>query len=726
VSSPETSAGAPLRGFRLGEWTVEPDLNRVTRNGRTVHLRPKVMDVLVCLAEHPGEVVSKESLIDTVWSKAFIGDSALAVAIFELRGVFSDSSRDPHVIETIPKRGYRLLGDVLPLDAKAPASEARSNRPRRHARRVIAVGAVLAAAVTVTALVALRATRQTDPAIGTAERTRIVVLPFENLGPADRAYFAAGITDEIAARLTGLRSLAVVSHAGAQRYAAGGSASTIGRELGVDYILSGTVRWQDEGSADGSATVRISPRLVRVADDTNVWAENYDRDSADVLGVQAEVARQVVARLGVTPLHGERAMLQSMPTTVPEAYEAYLQGNFYLRHRDGAEDQLLAVRMFERAIELDPGFALAYAALSTANATLYHYGFDRSAERREKAYAAAMRASTLAPGTVEAHLAFARYHHMVDLDHLRAGKELAAAARLRPDDLSIIVQQAVEVRRQGRFADAAKGLQRAVALDPSNPTLLYEMGVTHTVLGRYAQAQRDYERSIDLMPDQHTAYAWSAYNALLWQGSLAEAQGALARIPVPGRSEVVIARWTFALYARDFQGALEILAGLPQGVAAIQSYYLPRSLLMAETYRVMGYEQSSRELFGDARLTLEREAAKRPDDGRVSSALGLAYAGLGMRAESLTAAGQALKVWPRARDAVRFACCLEARARARLMLGDLDGAVSDLAELLAGPVPPYAFPILDLDPRWAPLRNHARYAELLAQRSPEAREKASL
>ncbi|GAJ05050.1 unnamed protein product, partial [marine sediment metagenome] len=205
---------------------------------------------------------------------------------------------------------------------------------------------------------------------------RLVVLPFENLGPAEDEYFAAGITDAVTARLAGIHGLGVISRQSAMQYKKREkNIKQIAKELGVDYILEGTV--QREHPSDPTSRVRIIPQLVRAFDNTHVWAQTYDNDMNEIFRVQSDLAEQVALALDITLIEPERRLMASRPTENMEAYDYCLRGNEY--NRSYLEnDVMIAIRMYDKAVELDPTFAIAYARLSSAHVQMYWFYYDRS------------------------------------------------------------------------------------------------------------------------------------------------------------------------------------------------------------------------------------------------------------------------------------------------------------------------------------------------------------
>lgn len=694
---------------RVGDWCVEPSLNLIRRGDEEIRLRPKVMDVLMLLAASEGRVVSREEIIDRVWAKEFVADSVLASAISELRAALGDQPGNPRYVETVPKRGYRLMVQVSAPPAPPAAEDTRPTDrgvPRRRAWRLAAGAAGLIVALGL--LLVASGFPGGRRGAGPSGRVRLAVLPFESLGPEALAYVARGLGEEVTARLASVGGLAVLASGATVAYAASPlSLPELGRRLQADYLLTGSVRWQ--GNGGGAARARISVRLVRVSDGVNVWAETYERRAGEVLGVQGEIARQVAGVLGLAVGGDVRSSLERLPTGDPEAYEAYLRGLYHAANTEGEESQRLGASMFARAVQLDPEFLLAWAELARLNALLVHFGFDRSAERQDAARAAANRVEALSPGGFEAYMARGRVRAEVELDFEGAAASYAAAARLRPDDAVVSASLGDVQRRRGRFDLAREDFARAVRLSPGSAWLGNELAVTESVLGRFAEAEAGFLRSIALAPDQHTAHEWRAYNTLLWTGDVTAAVEQLDAAPVSLRPSVVLARWRFALLRGDTAAALSALADLPAEVTALQSHFLPRALLLAQTYRLMGYHDTAGELFEEARLRLVGEAEERPDDARVRAALAVTYAGLGQRTLALESTAAAATLWPPGRDAIRNACRLEMLARTHVLLGELDEAVARLVELGRGPVPPYAAPLVDLDPFYAPVCSHPAY-----------------
>ena len=276
--------------IQVGPWLVEPSLNIVSRNGTAVRVEPKVMEVLVCLAAHPGEVLSKEELLKAVWPDTFVTDDALTHCISDLRRVLEDDAREPRVIQTIPKRGYRLVASVVPANGAQPSTQAVpttvTGAVTRRVRRLWTWAAVGGVVLILVLLVALRGRRADAGAVPPIHS--LAVLPLQNLS-ADPAqeYFSDGMTDALITDLAQIGSLRVISRTSIVHYKkTEKTLPEIAGELKVDGIVEGTVQ------RDGDR-VRITAQLIYAPSDKHLWAKSYERDMRDVLGLEQDVADDI-------------------------------------------------------------------------------------------------------------------------------------------------------------------------------------------------------------------------------------------------------------------------------------------------------------------------------------------------------------------------------------------------------------------------------------------------
>jgi TolB-like protein/DNA-binding winged helix-turn-helix (wHTH) protein/tetratricopeptide (TPR) repeat protein len=696
--------------FLLGDWLVEPTLNLLARGETVVHLRPKVMDVLVLLAAQPGEVVCKEAIIDAVWAKKFLADAVLSRAVFELRVALGDDAQQPTFVETVAKRGYRL---VAPVAAARPVATFAKPPPLRRVsptRWRVAVAVAVVAAGAVAAWLTF-AHRVPVPQTSTQRNTRIVVLPFVNLGSPEDNYFAAGITDEIMGRLTSVPGIATISRDSADHYANSGKTHReIGRELGVDYILDGTVQWDRGPGRTGH--VRIAPRLTRVPDDTQVWANTYDRVIQDIFSVQSEIARAVIAEVGIALRQPERDV-ESRPTRNIDAYQAFLRGTYHSASVYRPEESLrLALQMFERAVQLDPGFAAAWAEIGRVRAMMYLDGFDRSEGSRTTARQALDRALTLAPDSPRVRFDLGLYYYWFDHDYRRAHDEFARAKKTRGDWAEIRVAEAYVLRRQGHWEEALRELERAAELDPRGWGVAREQGVTCLYLRRYAEAERHLRSAIALAPDEQELYGILAETYWWGIGDLAKARATLEAIPQMGEAWPTYWWYWQGLYEGNWQDALDhTLASRVDRIGTAMEW-VSKDLLLARVYGLLNRAADARAAYQRERVRIERLLVATPADFALHAALGLCLAGLGQKAEAIREGRRAVTLLPIGTDAVHGLGPLTTLAEIYTLVGEPGLACEQLDVLLAIPSR-ISVQVLQLDPRWAPLRAHPCYQALI-------------
>ncbi len=604
---------------------------------------------------------------------------ALAQALQDLRMQLTPGS--------LPSAG-RL---AVPLAAVTPA--------RRWRRRLAVVGSAVGLAVLAVATF-LYWPRQ-------AHVPRIVVLPFESIGPVEQAYFAAGICDEITSRLAGVSGLGVVSRTTALAYdRRGKTVASIGGELGVDWVLEGSVRHDPQ---DPNRVV-VTPQLIRVADDTHVWADRFERRTADALGVQAEIAGEVVRHLGVAVSGHERRRLETAPTVDPGAYEAYLMGLAHARRFLRSEVEL-AVDMFERAVQLDPAFAMAHAELAIANASMYHYRYDTSPERRDRAKACADRALELAPDLLEAHRALGYVRYWGWRDYAGALLELGVVEQHRPNDARTLADVAYIQRRMGAFDDSVRRLEQAAAMEPGDADLIANLGITYRLMRRYEDAQRAYRRAIAAAPDLPLAYQGLVITLWMADGRPERAREVLATMPRQEEPYAQLMWYLQGTYERDWEGTLRRFRAARAEVVEDQIWYYPRPLVECTCLFGMGRNEEAAAACTEAVAFLERQLEAHADDARMHAALGLALALLGRRDEAVAEGEQAVSLCPTSHDAMEGPAFAGDLAAIHAILGNQAQAMGRLERLLAIPSN-YSSGLLRLDPVWDRIRDDATFRRL--------------
>ena len=375
--------------FRLGDSVVRPTRNILESGSGDVRISPKSMAVLLRLADARGKVVTRNELFDAVWPGQSVSEDVLTQSISEIRKALGDTARESKYVETVPKRGFRLVVDVLPAGAD------KRIRVPTIPKWPLAAAAIIALATTLTWL------SQGGDKAETGLTVSVAVLPFVDLGPNDdQAYFADGLTEELITRLMRVDGLRVSGRASSFQFKERQTdLQSIGRRLGVSHVLDGSVRRSGD-------LLRVTARLTNVQTGFHEWSTSYDRALADVFAIQDEIARAVADTLSVGLNVGEQAEDPAGTRNIA-AYDAYLAG--HAARQDGSPASIIeAVQHYRRATELDPEFALAYAMQAQACQEAFFYYGDAYPEDfiawRDEAIAAAMR---LAPGSlmVKAQLA---------------------------------------------------------------------------------------------------------------------------------------------------------------------------------------------------------------------------------------------------------------------------------------------------------------------------------
>ena len=547
-------------------------------------------------------------------------------------------------------------------------------------------------------------------------KKKLVVLPFKNLGPPEDEYFADSITEEIRARLTRIEKLGMIARTSAYQYKnTDKTIRKIGEELGVDYILEGTIRWQR--SPEGPSRVRVTPELIRASDSTSLWAEVYDKDITDIFEVQSAIAEQVAEALDITLGEDKRKALQTEPTTNMEAYNYYLRGVDYFNRSWNEEDHRIAVQMFERAIEQDPNFALAYAKLTTAYLRLYWiYYFRADMSLVAKAKEAVDMAFKLSPDSPETHWALGYYYYYGHMDYDRALEYFNQAKKSLEDSSEILHGIAYVQRRQGKYDQAVDNLRKAAELDPRAQVIPYEIGITYNSLRNYPEAEKYLSRAISLAPDIAASYAWKIQLYLSWEGSTKNALKVIDEAPqtvqLSEDGDFVLSSVLVHMFNGDYQKALDRLFIVSSDALNVHDFFVPKALLYARIYGLLNQPELEQEHYDSARSFLEAKVKEWPEDARIHSSLGLACAGLGRKEEAIQEGKAAVELLPVTRDAWRGPLRVEDLARIYVKVGEYDAAIDQLELLLSIPYE-ISIPLLKLDPVWDPLRNSPRFQKLL-------------
>jgi TolB-like protein/Flp pilus assembly protein TadD len=438
------------RLIRFGVFELDASAYELRRGSKVVKIERLAMELLLLLIARRGELVSRDEIVEKLWGKDVFLDAEHGVntAVRKVRQALGDHPQRPHFVQTTPGKGYRFI---------APVRHASETGPR-------------------------------------PERIMLAVLPFLNLSgdPADE-YFSDGLTEETIAHLGSMhpRRLGVIARTSAMAYkGTNKSAKQIGRELSVDYLLESSVRRQGR-------QLRITAQLIRVEDETHLWAQSYERDSESFLGLQSEIGQGIAEQVRIKLTREQKAYLARASTSSADAFDAYLRGRFYWNHRTG-EMIARAIQQFEEALAADSHYSLAWAGVADAYAILPITGDEPSDECFRRAMTAAREAILADDLCAEAHTALGSCKFWLEWDWKGARAELGRAIQLNPSYALAHLYYAHVLSNSGDHATADKEIGKARELDPLSPHVYSISGQLFFQARRYGDAVVNLDRALAL------------------------------------------------------------------------------------------------------------------------------------------------------------------------------------------------------------------------------------
>lgn len=485
-SPPEGHDVRSFERFQIADWTVDPASNQVIRGEQRARLAPKVMEVLVYLAHRPGEVVTREELEAAVWAGTIVGYDSVTSAIQKLRKALDDEPRQPRIIETLSKRGYRLVAPVSPPENQfRDQAQTVPSAPSRHRWLPNSLLALLALLMATVAALWWKNQRETTVTIVPVESVpkSIAVLPLKNIGNnPEQEYFADGITEDIITDLSRLSNLTVVTRDTALSYKGDEIlAQDVANDLGVRYVLQGSLRKSGD-------RLRITAQLIDTANGNHIWAERYDRKLVEIFALQDEVTQSIVTALAIKLTTEEKRQLIVPVTHNFEAYDLFLQGQQHFKQRT-VEANGLARAAYKRAIELDPTFARAYGALAVVLTHDFRQGWTEAPnETLEQALVLARKAVALDKTSPQTYWALS-FVYLYRKQFNEAVDAVEQAIQLTPNYADGYGLLAFISTFRGQSEEATAYIRRGIEL---NPYYTYEytfsLGRAYYDSGRYPEA----------------------------------------------------------------------------------------------------------------------------------------------------------------------------------------------------------------------------------------------
>src|SRR5258708_23741876 len=487
------------------------------RNGDRVPVAPKGYDVLAYLVEHAGQVVTQDEILEALWSETYVNPEVLRKYIQEIRKALGDRPDNPEFIETLPKRGYRFVAPVIdenpaePADlptslsreeqateetvtAETPPLEQEGGFSKRMLWKFAIVLVVAVAAVA--AIGAYFRPGRSAANASSLNNTSIAVLPFADMSPAkDQEYFSDGLAEQLINDLAKVSGLKVIGRSSSFQFKGQNEdLRDVGRKLGVANILEGSVR--REGNH-----VRITAELTEVDDGFQLWSQTYDREINHIFVAQDEIARAVTGALQVKLLSPNSPEVSSGSRSIsPEAYQAYLQGQYFIARGQDKRDLDKALSYSDQAIKLGANYAPPWAQRSQVLRTMANLTLIENTEAYHRARESAQKAIALDPNLAAGYLAMAMVQINHDWEWEGADVSLRKAGMLEPGSSEVLRDRAILARVLGRVDEAIELYKQAIALDPLKANFHLALGYELYIGGRYEEARDALQRAQDLNP----------------------------------------------------------------------------------------------------------------------------------------------------------------------------------------------------------------------------------
>lgn len=531
--------------YEFGDFRVEIAGRKLSRreDGTPVAIQPKALDLLLFMLESDGRLLTKTEILDVVWADSFVEEANLSQTVFVLRKALGDDRKSPRYVVTVPNRGYRFIekvervaksapaiveAEVLPVDQKPKFESQKSGKKLMFFGAAFLLIAIAAAAVYFF--------RTVKSPAGVGEIKSVAVLPFRNIGAkTDEEYLGGGLSEVLVTRLSSIRTI-TVRQTGSAFKAPGETPEpqNVGRDLGVDAIIAGSVQKVDEN-------IRVTVQLVRVADGATLWAQTFDDKLTNIYAVQDSISEKVTQSLALRLSSGEREQIAKRFTTDDEAFRLYLQGRFFWNKRT-TDDLKKAADFFSQAIARDPNFARAYAGLADSYLLLgsSEYVGMKPEDAIARAKAAANKAIELDETLGEAHASLGFLLYVYDFDWPQAEREFKRAVELSPNYTTARHWYGLFLIVMRRFDESEAQLKTALDLDPTSLIVNTDYGTVFYFSRRYDEAVAQYKKTLEL-ESRYAVTHWQLARAYSQQKRYDEATAEIeSAISIAGRSPVFL------------------------------------------------------------------------------------------------------------------------------------------------------------------------------------------
>jgi serine/threonine-protein kinase len=540
----------------------------------------------------------------------------------------------------------------------------------------------------------------------------IAVLPFRNLNnDTTQIFFCDGFMDDILNNLQKVKSFTVRPRTSSYQYReTKKSTAIIGKELNVNYLVGGSV-----GREGNNLKIRVS--LIDAKADKQVWSNDYTREINQLFSIQSEIAKKIASELRAELTPEEIKKIEKKPTENLEAYNYYLQGNYYYWKTNFSGDNNAAIELFEKAIGLDPGFALAYAGIAKCLLDQYWFYKDHSEDILLESKQAIDKAFKIDPDLPDAHLALGAYYYYGYLKYSEALKQFELVLKDQPKNSEAIYWSAAVQRRSGNWEMAKSEFEKAIELNPARQDMAEDAAETFDLLRDYSKAEEYYNMAILIQPDWIFTYTYFSRMLIRWRGDTGKAREILGNAARNNKSSIsdsliIETSVLIDIYEGKYEEALKDISLFKNDVIQTQFYFRPKYLYYATIYGLMNKPELEHAYYDSTRILLEKRIIDFPEDQRLYSSLGIAFAGLGLNEKAISKGERAVKLLPISKEAYKGPFLVEDLALVYVMVGKYDDAINQIKYLLS--IPGFlSTKILELDPRWAPLKNQPEFKKMM-------------